>query len=152
MIRIEKAQYSDVADIVRLQMAAFELDKQRCGSGPPGCDDEVALRKTIDKYPFYLLKNNEKTLGGIYYEQKGDALHVIRVFICPQHQGQGLGRKLIEQAILDAVEVSRIELESPTFSTEAHGFYEHLGFKQRQTIQYEAGQAYLFSRDVGNVR
>jgi GNAT superfamily N-acetyltransferase len=146
--KIEQATQADISDIVRLQVSAFEPDKQICGSGPSGYDCVHCVAKTLKAYPFYVIKNKGEVLAGMYYEILPHALHIIRFFVCPSQQGQGLGRKLIEFAETKAATRSQIELETPTFSNAAHGFYEHLGFKRREVIQYAQGQAYLYTRDL----
>ena len=59
-------------------------------------------------------------------------LLVDQVSVRPEEQGKGIGAALLKQAEVLARElnVSRIQLDSWGFNTEAHGFFEKLGFEK----------------------
>lgn len=59
-------------------------------------------------------------------------LLVDQVSVRPAEQGKGVGAALLKQAEVLAGElnVSRIQLDSWGFNTEAHGFFERMGFEK----------------------
>jgi len=63
-------------------------------------------------------------------EVDGDA-HIDQISVVPAHQGQGLGRALVEQAVTWALECDHRELTLTTFDHVPWNrpLYEHLGFR-----------------------
>lgn len=59
-------------------------------------------------------------------------LHIDQISVRPVVQGKGIGTKLIKRAIVLALELNlqRIQLDSWGFNTEAHRFFEKMGFEK----------------------
>lgn len=59
-------------------------------------------------------------------------LHVDQISVRPVAQGKGVGAMLIQRAIALALELNlqRIQLDSWGFNTEAHAFFEKMGFEK----------------------
>lgn len=59
-------------------------------------------------------------------------LLIDQISVRPAEQGKGVGSALLKQAEVLAKElnVSRIQLDSWGFNTEAHGFFEKMGFEK----------------------
>jgi GNAT superfamily N-acetyltransferase len=59
-------------------------------------------------------------------------LLVDQISVRPVAQGKGVGTKLIKRAIVLALELNlqRIQLDSWGFNTEAHAFFEKMGFEK----------------------
>lgn len=59
-------------------------------------------------------------------------MYVPELIVLEKHQGQGIGKKLINSCIAFATEKKchRIRLESGNQRKESHEFYKHLGFEQ----------------------
>lgn len=59
-------------------------------------------------------------------------LHIDQISVRPAVQGKGVGTKLIQRAIVLALELNlqRIQLDSWGFNTEAHTFFEKMGFEK----------------------
>ena len=59
-------------------------------------------------------------------------MYVPELIVLEKHQGQGVGKKLINSCITFATEKKchRIRLESGNQRKESHKFYKHLGFEQ----------------------
>ncbi len=62
----------------------------------------------------------------------GDNADVLRLYVHPDYQGQGIGTTLHERLRiqLEAYDVERIQLIDFAFNDEGRGFYESLGFEQ----------------------
>lgn len=87
-----------------------------------------------------LIKDN-KIIGYLSYKIKGKykkKLDIDQLVIDENYRGQGLGKKLVEQAKIIAKEnnCTRIELNCWLFNKNALSMYEHIGF-ERQRIIYE---------------
>ncbi|MCP3660717.1 MAG: GNAT family N-acetyltransferase [Bacteroidetes bacterium] len=79
-------------------------------------------------YGFY--DDNEKLVGGIVYRNLWGALDIKYIYLDKKLRGLKLGKQLIEKAL----EIGKKELNCnvaylSTFSFQALGFYEKLGFK-----------------------
>ena len=59
-------------------------------------------------------------------------LLVDQISVRPTAQGKGVGKTLIKRAVVLALEMNlqRIQLDSWGFNTEAHGFFEKMGFEK----------------------
>jgi GNAT superfamily N-acetyltransferase len=76
--------------------------------------------------------------------QEGRIAYVYAMVVDEPFRGNGIGRKLLDQAYKTArVEgCKKIELDSAFHRVKAHGFYEAIGFEKR---------AFLFSKDLPSV-
>ena len=59
-------------------------------------------------------------------------LHIDQISVRPAAQSKGVGTKLIQRAIALALELNlqRLQLDSWGFNTEAHTFFEKMGFEK----------------------
>ena len=59
-------------------------------------------------------------------------LHIDQISVRPAAQSKGVGAKLIQRAIVLALELNlqRIQLDSWGFNIEAHAFFEKMGFEK----------------------
>ena len=59
-------------------------------------------------------------------------LLVDQISVRPEAQGKGVGKMLIQRAVLLALELNlqRVQLDSWGFNTEAHAFFEKMGFEK----------------------
>jgi len=73
--------------------------------------------------------------------QEGRILYITTMIVDEKHRGQGIGTALIREIEKIARErgCKRIELESAFHRTDAHAFYEKMGFEKR---------AHFYSREV----
>lgn len=92
--------------------------------------DENFVLKRAQSFHMYVLLDNDKIIGvgaiGPYWDSLTE-FALFNIFILPEYQGKGLGRKLIE--ILEADEyfkqTDRVEIAS---SQSGLNFYRHLGY------------------------
>ncbi|CAM3821676.1 Acetyltransferase (GNAT) family protein [Vibrio aerogenes CECT 7868] len=143
IFQIEKAGSSDADRLAQIQLAAFEPDRNACGSGPPGYNDPEHQRKMIYQYEYYVVKDSGEIVGGFYYHIQGSCLHLLRLFVDPEHQGTGVGQCVI-QFLTTLTDVHQIVLETPDFSIAAQQFYERRGFVKKETISYGEAQSFSY--------
>lgn len=146
MYRIEKATLGDIDTLVQIQMAAFANDQQICGSGPPGFDSVQHQSEALGLYAYYVVKSHEDVVGGFYFDIQGTTLHLMRLFIHPSCQSQGVGSLVFPFLSQEVAFIKTIELETPTFSLSAQRFYERNGFQQITRVEYEEGCSYLYRK------
>ena len=96
---------------------------------------------------FYVLKENGKPLGFIGIElfssEKND-LKIQKIYVLPDAQGKGVGKKLIEKAIEIAQEkgIENVILNVNRFN-KAVSFYQKIGFKITSEVNIDIGKGYL---------
>ena len=148
MYKIEKATATDIEELVQIQKAAFEPDRQACGDGPPGydcCEHQLAA---LNRYSYYAIKYSDEIIGGFYFELDSSRLHLIRLFVDPPYQGSGTGKAALRFLSEVIGNTGVIELETPTFNQQSQSFYERNSFQRVKTIHYEGGDSYLYRRNA----
>jgi len=144
MYSIEKASINHVERLVEIQISAFSNDRQLCGSGPPGYDSTEHQRACLENYFYFVIKDAEEVVGGFYYSVDEECLQLIRLYVEPSYQHQGLGKMVLDYLVRQVSSGLHIDLETPTFNTAAHRFYERNGFHKVETIDYVSGSSILY--------
>ncbi|EHK2775714.1 GNAT family N-acetyltransferase, partial [Vibrio vulnificus] len=91
MYMIERATIDDIEKLVEIQVSAFENDRKQCGSGPPGFDSHEYQAQCLERYSYFVIKSSSNVVGGFYYSLSEENLSLIRLFVDPNFQRQGLG-------------------------------------------------------------
>lgn len=96
-----------------------------------------------DKKYIYIAEKDEQAFGYIFFKvvERNENpflfarryLLIDQISIRPEVQGQGVGKVLIQQVEVVAreLDIPRIELGSWDFNTNAHGFFERIGYEKR---------------------
>jgi len=110
---------------------------------------DEALTKQIENTEqlFYLISDSESTIGfiGIEHSYKNEAVTKIhKIYLLPETQGKGYGKKVFEFIEKLALENKSNELllNVNRFNT-ALNFYKKLGFEIKETVDIEIGNGYL---------
>lgn len=102
------------------EYAVASLDKVTAQTAPEGL--------------FYLLWLGDRVagMGGLRTLAPGLG-EIKRVYVRPEHRGQGLARRMLRRLLDDAraFGMTRLVLETAPFMMEAHALYESLGFTDR---------------------
>lgn len=107
-------------------------------------DLETLKKQAENGQLFFIYTENDQPVGfmGIepFYPSKSE-LKIHKIYVLPQTQGAGIGKKLIQKAIAVAQEkeIQKLVLNVNRFN-KAVTFYQHIGF----TIDYEE------NIDIGN--
>ncbi|MEI8597928.1 GNAT family N-acetyltransferase [Vibrio sp. M60_M31a] len=91
-----------------------------------------------------MIKRSKEVVGGFYFSVDEERLNLIRLFVEPSYQRQGLGKMVLDYVVRQVSHGMYIELETPTFNTDAHRFYERNGFHKAETVDYKSGSSFLF--------
>jgi len=84
-------------------------------------------------------------LGGLFGHTSHAYLHVDLLFIPESLRGSGLGRQILLQAEQEAIDRGCHAVWLDTFSFQARGFYERLGYSAFGTLEdYPPGHSRIF--------
>jgi len=136
-IQIEKAQTSDLANIISLiGQADMSPDNHLT---PQEVRDLFEDFRSNPRHELYVAKQQTNVLGTFSLlvlqhlsHNGGRSLIVEDVVVKTEFQGKGIGRKMMEFAIMRGRELGcyKIILSSGESRTDAHAFYEGLGFRK----------------------
>ncbi len=130
--RIVPADSANAAALAEVATRAFEPDRVRYGSGPPGLDNPSMHHRIITTAHAHELWTGGRLAGAVYaFDRPGPgAWELATIFIEPDLQAVGLGSQLME-FIERALPAARtITLETPYRNTHLHRFYESFGYRR----------------------
>lgn len=89
------------------------------------------FKNEINK-PIEIIARNERNeiIGGLYGRSIWGTLEVKTLVVKLENRNQGIGRKLITEAEKEAINRNCRYISLDTFSFQAPGFYEKLGFEK----------------------
>lgn len=144
-ITLKKVREEDFEGLVQISKEAF-LQNSGAHSplgpdGPEGYDSIVWYKEASSRGYLFTIRLKKTLVGGIFYTLKSDGSGWInRVFIKPDFQGQGIGRKaffLLEQKYSRITEWG---LDTPVWSKHNQDFYQSMGYRiNRKVFSREAG-------------
>jgi N-acetylglutamate synthase-like GNAT family acetyltransferase len=123
--------------------------------------DEALSKKEIEamfeKYtyaPKYIVaEENKKIVGFAGYIMSWMDYHVYNIFwvnVAPEHQGKGIGTKLIKRAILEIQKNKSYKTANMIIiTTNKPQFYEKIGFKILSELRESQPKEYLMSMKLG---
>ena len=98
-------------------------------------DEEHLFRLSDDYQCSYIIIHNEVRIGMLKYQELDDKFEIMQIQISPEFQGQGFGRKIVQQ-VLELSKAKNVELtvlkENPALM-----LYKRLGFEIIGEDQYE---------------
>jgi diamine N-acetyltransferase len=100
---------------------------------------EIAEENTL----FFFIEKDQLPVGylkvKLHYDNQPDSMEVERIYCLKEHTGQGLGKRLLQQAwaIADAHQKTKIFLKVMDSSHDSIAFYEKMGFVKIGTYQLD---------------
>lgn len=141
---IRRARPADRAAVEAIVAAAYAVYIARLGKPPaPMLDD---YRRLIAAGAVSVLEQPAGTVAAlVVLLPKSDHLLLDNIAVDPRHQGQGLGRRLVDFAESEARRLARGELRLYTHVTmsENIALYTHLGFLETRR-RHEGGYDRVF--------
>ncbi len=113
---------NDISDLLAIEAACFE-DLWR--------NDSIAFRDIADTHPYFVVAElGGKVVGYQFNTQDDDAGYLVRIAVHPSVSGQGIGARLMAEAMrfFQGAHVSRIMLNTQDDNYHAHRLYERFGF------------------------
>lgn len=155
MIKISEATAQDIKTIQEITYITWPITYGKILSGEQldymlglFYSDE-ALNDQFEKKEqlFYMISENETTLGfiGIEHNYKNESVTKIhKIYLLPETQGKGIGKKVIEETAKLALEnhSTALSLNVNRFNL-ALGFYKKIGFEIIDEVNIDIGKGYL---------
>ena len=148
------ATRSDATFLGRIQREAFDSESARCGragpGGPEGYDTEKGMLRLMTVSDVLRIDHQGMTVGGVAVTNSGTRCRLVRIFVDPGNQGRGIGRLAFDRLLERYRDAAVWELDTPSWSSRKHRFYESLGFvKVGETDEHERGfRLFLYERAV----
>ncbi|XXM71815.1 GNAT family N-acetyltransferase [Lysinibacillus sphaericus] len=110
---------------------------------PPGYDSVKKNEYMISELEAFIISTGGKPAGGIFVTISGEFYgRIDRIFIQPDHQGNGIGSKAIEWIEEEFPSVKIWHLETSARQISNHHFYEKMGFRKT----FEADEEYCYEK------
>ncbi|CAD0009191.1 GNAT family N-acetyltransferase [Flavobacterium chungangense] len=155
MIQITEASIEDIAKIQNIAHITWPitygqiLTKNQLDYMLDLIYSDEALTNQIEKKEqlFYLILDEESIIGfiGIEHHYKNDAVTKIhKIYLLPETQGKGIGKKVIEEIQKLALEnnSTSLSLNVNRFNS-ALSFYKKIGFEIIDEVNIDIGNGYL---------
>jgi ribosomal protein S18 acetylase RimI-like enzyme len=128
-VKLRKAEAPDLAVVTGLTRRAYEHYVHLLGAEPWPMMVDYAPRIAAGEV-WLLEESTEEPVALIALEDHGDHLHIFSVAVLPEHQSQGIGRRLLGFAEEQAREMQRPALTLCTGEkmTRNIGIYRRYGF------------------------
>ncbi|MCL5676106.1 MAG: GNAT family N-acetyltransferase [Patescibacteria group bacterium] len=104
-------------------------DLQVISSGLLAHHAKQGHQRTWKKYCIFLKDKNNKTYGGIIVTFTWNDMHIDSLWVDESLRGKGYGAKLMKLAEKEAIKRNCTIAHTDTFTWQAPGFYEKLGYK-----------------------
>jgi ribosomal protein S18 acetylase RimI-like enzyme len=79
---------------------------------------------------FWIVKDHNKIVAFCIANRELDKNKLVAIYVLPDYQGLGIGKKLIKQALVWCGDNKTIFLDVVTYNLKAKSFYEKFGFKE----------------------
>ena len=118
---------------------------------PDVIDRTVADWYTDDSMPLeapgtivLVAEENGDLVGFTHAVAQGDTADILRLYVHPDHQGEGIGSALHEHLLeaIDSYDVDRLRSFDFAFNDASRAFYEGLGFEQTDEGEVEIDGEY----------
>ena len=136
-LKTRLATEADAEAISTLVNAAFKverffIDRDRIDPGK--------VREMLGTGKYLLVEDNGTLIGCVYVELRGQRAYFGLLGVDPSRQGQGLGRKMVEEAesYARAAGCEFIDLRIVNLRTELPPFYRRLGYMETGTEPFAA--------------
>lgn len=156
MISIRKASTEDIALIRALAEVVFPATYTPllpAGQVPFMMEwmysEESLERQMAEGHTYYIAYADHKPCGYLSVERQGEQLfHLQKIYVLPDHQGQGVGERLFQQAITHVREVGTLPATmelNVNRENRAVGFYLKMGMHHARTVDVAIGDGYYMN-------
>jgi len=106
--------------------------------------DAITNEITRDNYAYYLIKDNNRIIGYIGIQLKGDYLFLSKIYIQSSERGNGVGKASMNfiKDLAQKNKMNRISLTVNKYNTESIAAYYRLGFIKTGDICVDIGGGY----------
>ncbi len=133
IVQLRPATAVDLSEVLRLDHACFEVQWTK---------DDTLLGPAIEQGPFFLVATLDGATVGYAYATThfgGRLVHLVRIAVDPQYQGQRIGVRLLNEVIryAERQQADTITLNTQAYNANAQRLYHWFGFKltgERQPV------------------
>ena len=149
---IRRATTADLTDLRQLITDAYTKYIERIGRPPAPMTADYAA--ALEHSRVWVLESGDAIVGALVTEDRGDHLLLETVAVAPGAQGSGYGRRLLDRAERDAVELglSEVRLYTNEAMTENLSFYPRHGYRETGRAVQDGFRRVFFSKTVRNER
>lgn len=132
---IRDAEVADLESLRALINTAYEVEAVFV-SGPRIDIEELAER--LSRGRFLITEQRRSIIGCVYLEVRGKTAYFGLLSVDPEHQGEGLGRRLVEAAEhrARALGCREMSLRVVNLRTELPPWYQRLGYRETGTTPF----------------
>ena len=131
-MEIEKAEYKDLDEILKLQYLAYQSEADLFGTR-----DIPPLKQTLDEVAkeydqgiiLKLTDENSVIIGSVRAKEKDGTVYIGKLMVHPDHRCKGYGSRLLNEIEAYFPE-RRYELFTSTRSVDNIRLYEKMGYKE----------------------
>jgi GNAT superfamily N-acetyltransferase len=131
-IRFEKAKPEDAKPLALASWRAFDGDINYGApdkGGPPGYKSDQWQLKMMVAGDYYKILVDSRIIGGFIVMLRGYRYYeLVRIFIFPEFQNQGIGARAFEFLWSEYPDVERWTLGTPAWNRRTRHFYKKVGF------------------------
>ena len=146
-MKIEKAEYKDLDEVLKLQYLAYQSEADLFGTR-----DIPPLKQTLDEVAkeydqgiiLKLTDENSVIIGSVRAKEKDGTVYIGKLMVHPDHRCKGYGSRLLNEIEAYFPE-RRYELFTSTKSVDNIRLYEKMGYKEfkQESISNELVFVYL---------
>lgn len=149
MVILERAIKSDAPKLAEIQKASFDDESKHYNNneicGPLGYDSVSWQEEMMQNCEYYKVLYNGEIIGGVMIFIETNQVHNLgRIFIDPNYQNQGIGKKVMKEIEGSFPDSVKWWLDTPRWSVKNHHFYTKCGF----TKVREEGDLYIFEKTI----
>lgn len=132
-MKITKAEQTQIENIVRMSIRAFETDTcvgGKEGDCPPDYDSVEWHRQMAEEGHLYQAELNGKVIGAaiLFPDENHKSLYIGRIFIDSIYHRKGYGILLMECIENEFTDVREINLDTPSWNVRTNAFYQKTGY------------------------
>ena len=144
-VTLKKLREDDLKELIQISRDAFLQDSRENSpygeGGPEGYDSIPWHREAVSRGRFYTIRLKNKIVGGLFYSLKTDRSGwVNRIFVKPDFQGRGIGRRVFFLLEQKHSRITSWGLDTPVWAEHNQNFYKSMGYEPvREIFSREAG-------------
>ncbi|MBX4147154.1 GNAT family N-acetyltransferase [Paenibacillus lautus] len=147
MLILERAMKNDAPKLTEIQKASFNDESKHFNNneicGPLGYNSVSWQEEMMQNCEYFKVLYNGEIIGGALIFIESNQVHNLgRIFIDPNYQNQGIGKKVMKEIEGSFPDSTKWWLDTPSWSVKNHHFYIKCGF----TKVREEGDLYIFEK------
>lgn len=161
MVSIRRATQEDYSGLVKIMNDSADTEELKGFVPPRNVTREflIQLRQhsKFRGHTVFVAEINEKPVGFVYFIQEKDSFTIEEVDVAKEHQGQGIGKALVEKVEVLARDrgadylVTGTAIDSQGKPWKAYGFWIHMGYTDTGE-RIDSGYEFKYCRLVKKLR